>query len=52
MAVNSNKKGKEGEREFSRLCRRYGFEKARRGQQYSGIEGKDVVGLDGVQNHI
>lgn len=52
MAINSNKKGKEGEREFSRLCRRYGFEKARRGQQYSGIEGKDVVGLPGVHVEV
>lgn len=52
MAINSNKKGKEGEREFSRLCRRYGFEKVRRGQQYSGIEGKDVVGLPGVHVEV
>ena len=43
--INSNQKGKAGEREFARLCREYGFDEARRGQQYSGIEGEDVVGI-------
>ena len=43
--INSRAKGCRGEREFSRLCREEGYDGARRGQQYSGIEGSDVVGL-------
>jgi len=43
--INSLKKGKRGEREFVQFCKKHGFLKARRGQQYSGIEGEDVVGL-------
>jgi len=31
--INSREKGKAGEREFAALCRKYGFENARRGQQ-------------------
>lgn len=42
--MNSRDKGKRGEREFASLCREYGYN-ARRGQQYSGLEGQDVVGL-------
>ena len=44
--INSNRKGKQGELEFANLCKEYGFEEARRSQQYSG-EGHtaDVVGL-------
>ena len=44
--INSNRKGKVGELEFANLCKKYGFEKARRSEQYSG-EGHtaDVVGL-------
>ena len=46
--VNSISKGKVGERELSKeLSRLFGVA-ARRGQQYSGVEGEDVVGLDGV----
>ena len=52
MSINSNQKGKAGEREFAKLCREKGFEGVRRGQQYSGIEGKDVVGLDGVHIEV
>ena len=44
MAINSREKGKKGEREFAALCREQGYD-CRRGQQYSGIEGRDVVGL-------
>ena len=50
--INSREKGKAGEREFAALCRKHGFENARRGQQYSGIEGKDVIGLDGVHIEV
>ena len=49
--MNSREKGKRGEREFARLCREHGYE-ARRGQQYSGIEGQDVVGLPGVHVEV
>ena len=46
--VNSISKGKVGERELSKeLSRLFGVA-ARRGQQYSGVEGEDVVGLDGI----
>ena len=47
MAINSIQKGKAGERELAKKLREYGFD-CRRGQQYSGIEGEDVVGLPGV----
>lgn len=45
--TNSRAKGAEGERQFARLCRDNGFD-CRRGQQFSGIEGEDVVGLRGI----
>ena len=51
MAKNSRAKGARGEREFARLCRQEGYE-ARRGQQYSGIEGQDVVGLPHVHVEV
>lgn len=50
--VNSREKGKKGEREWARLCRAEGFVNARRGQQYSGIEGEDVVGLPGIHQEV
>lgn len=50
--INSREKGKTGEREFAALCREHGFENARRGQQYSGLEGKDVVGLEGIHIEV
>ena len=50
--INSREKGKAGEREFAKLCREHGFENARRGQQYSGLEGKDVVGLEGIHIEV
>ena len=49
--MNSHEKGKRGEREFARLCRDEGYE-ARRGQQYNGLEGQDVVGLPGVHIEV
>ena len=51
MIVNSREKGKKGEREFAKLCRGEGFP-VRRGQQYNGLEGKDVVGLDGFHVEV
>ncbi len=41
-------KGAAGERELARELRRIGFADCRRGQQYSGLEGRDVVGVPGV----
>ena len=43
--MNSIEKGKRGERELAKKLRERGFDKARRGQQYHGLEGEDVVGL-------
>ena len=49
--VNSRNKGKRGEREFAALCREHGYI-CRRGQQYSGIEGEDVIGLPGIHVEV
>jgi hypothetical protein len=51
LSINSRRKGKGGELEFSRLCKEHGFD-ARRGQQFSGIEGKDVVGLERIHVEV
>lgn len=48
MATNGNRKGKVGERELAAELTRLFGEQCRRGQQYSGIGGDDVVGLSGV----
>lgn len=47
IMTNSRAKGAEGEREFSRLCRDQGYD-CRRGQQFNGLDGQDVVGLPGI----
>ncbi len=53
MAINSNQKGKVGEREWAKLCRDHGFEEARRSQQYAGINNDaDVVGLPGLHVEV
>jgi len=52
MSINSRQKGAAGEREWAKLCREQGFEDARRGQQFSGIEGKDVVGLPDIHVEV
>lgn len=51
--INSNRKGKAGEREFVNKCKAYGFLTARRSQQYSG-EGHtaDVVGLPNLHVEV
>ena len=47
--MNSRQKGKRGELELAKALQGYGFGEARRGQQYSGINGDaDVVGLPGI----
>jgi len=50
--TNSRAKGARGEREFSRLCRDQGYSEVRRGQQFSGLEGEDVVGLPGIHVEV
>lgn len=45
--INSRRKGAEGERELAKKLKEYGYD-CRRGQQYSGIEGEDVIGLPGI----
>lgn len=48
MGKMSRDKGKAGEREAAALLREWGFESARRGQQYAGgADSPDVVGLPG-----
>ena len=52
MAINSNQKGKVGERELAKKLREYGYD-CRRGQQFSGANGDaDVVGLDGIHIEV
>ena len=47
--INSKQKGKQGELELARLLRSYGYEDARRSQQFAGINGDaDLVGLAGI----
>jgi Holliday junction resolvase len=48
----SKEKGKAGEREFAELLRTHGFSEARRGQQFSGISGEDVIGLPGFHIEV
>lgn len=50
--TNSRQKGARGEREFALLCREHGYDGCRRGQQYSGIEGEDVVGLPDIHVEV
>jgi Holliday junction resolvase len=46
--MNSNRKGKEGERELANLLKAHGYD-CRRGQQFCGSNGDaDVVGLPGI----
>lgn len=44
--INSNRKGKVGELELVNLFKSYGFDEARRSQQYAGINNDaDIVGM-------
>ena len=52
MAAKSKSKGVRGELEFASFCRDQGYRNVRRGQQYSGVEGQDVVGLPGVHVEV
>ena len=50
--TNSRDKGKRGEREAAKELRDLGFE-ARRGQQFSGLEGEDIVtNIEGVHFEV
>jgi len=49
--MNSKRKGKRGELEFAKFCREQGYD-VRRGQQYNGLEGEDVVGLPGIHVEV
>ena len=49
--TNSKQKGARGEREFAKFCNFEGYS-VRRGQQYNGIEGEDVVGLPGIHVEV
>lgn len=47
--MNSRSKGKRGELELAQILRNQGWTEARRGQQYSGLQGDaDIVGVQGV----
>lgn len=50
--TNSRSKGVRGELEFSKVCREQGYKSARRGHQFSGLEGQDVVGLPGIHIEV
>lgn len=51
--TNSRAKGSAAEREVANLLKEFGFENARRGQQYSGANGDaDVVGLPGFHIEV
>lgn len=51
MGRKSREKGKRGEREFVKYCREHGYD-CRRGQQYNGLDGDDVVGLPNVHIEV
>jgi hypothetical protein len=49
MNINSRQKGAAGERELAKVLSELLGTSARRGQQFSGIEGKDIViDIDGL----
>lgn len=49
---NGCQKGKRGEREAAKAWARAGLGRARRGRQYHGLEGRDVVALELDGIHI
>jgi Holliday junction resolvase len=49
--INAIKKGKEGELELANILKEKGYE-TRRGRQYNGLEGKDIVGLPGIHPEV
>ena len=51
MPINSKAKGAKGERELAGKLKEHGYN-CRRGQQYNGLEGEDVVGLDYIHIEV
>lgn len=49
--INSKQKGSRGEREVANMLKEYGYD-CRRGQQYNGLDGEDVVGLSGIHIEV
>lgn len=53
MAINSKQKGNAGEREIAKILREYGYEQAKRSQQYCGYGGDaDVIGIPGLHLEV
>ncbi len=52
MPLNSKTKGSKGELDAAKELSRLFGTACRRGQQYSGLEGRDVVGMDGVHVEV
>lgn len=50
--INSRAKGAAGELEFANILKDHGYSEARRGQQYNGIEGEDVIGLPNIHIEV
>jgi hypothetical protein len=50
--MNSKQKGARGERQWAKFCRDQGFADCRRGQQYNGLDGEDVVGLPEIHVEV
>ena len=50
--INSKRKGKDGEQEAANVLSEIFGVSCRRGQQFSGLEGKDVVGLPGLHVEV
>lgn len=51
--MNSNRKGKVGEREIAAYLREHGYTEARRGQQFhGGSDSPDVVGMTGFHIEV
>lgn len=50
--MNSRDKGCRGEREFAGICKEEGYDGARRGQQFNGLDGNDVIGLPGIHVEV
>lgn len=48
MGKHQRRKGKVGEREAAKALSEATGHECRRGQQYNGLEGQDVVGIPGV----
>lgn len=50
--MNSNAKGKAGERELARVLRSYGIDAHRGVQYHGGPDSPDVIGLDGIHIEV